>query len=192
MKPTRVARAAGVSSLVLATAAYAQPRTDAGGPIALAAARHGAELAASSPFTLNHSRRQRGVATDWSQARRALFADDDVRVALDDGTSVRGRFVASDDQGITLAIGGIDQQLSRARIARLSVTYKTRRRRHESIGMAVGAVLGAWIWNRQCGRPVDNCQEDSMLYFAGPMLAGGLIGHALPAEPIWRDLYVRR
>jgi hypothetical protein len=57
--------------------------------------------------------------------------------------------------------------------------------------MGVGAVVGALVWNRHCGQTQDNCQEDTMLYFAGPMLAGGLVGHLLPAKPVWRDIYVR-
>ena len=91
----------------------------------------------------------------------------------------------------TVTVAGSVQQLGRARIARLSATYETTRRRHESFGLAIGGVLGAWIWNRQCGRPHDNCQEETGLYFGAPMLASGAIAHVLPARPAWRDLYRR-
>jgi hypothetical protein len=128
----------------------------------------------------------------WSRATQLLSAGDAIRAALDGGPSVRGAFRATDDQSITLEVAGRDQQLNRARVRRLSVARGTRQRRHENIGMAIGAVFGALIWGRQCGRPRDNCLEESMLYFGGPMLTGGIIGHLLPARTAWREIYVRQ
>jgi hypothetical protein len=182
--------AAAVASLVFARAAYALPAVDGPGPIAAAVVHHAGQLVSPVPAlaTSNHPDAPTAV---WSEATALLSGGDDVRALLDNESVVRGRFRKADDDHLTLAVGGTGRQLSRAQIVRLSVTRGTRQRRHEMIGMAAGAVLGAWIWNRQCGRPGANCQEDTMLYFGGPMFAGGAIGHVLPRRPIWRDIYIR-
>ena len=173
--------------LVFAGAASAQPAVTTPGPIAAAAARHAGELVAP-PASRNQSD---ALTAAWSAAIRSLSSEVAVRVTLTNGSSVRGSFRDADDQGLTVVVDGAVRRVTRADVVRLSVSQGTRRKRRESIGMAVGAGIGAWIWLRQCG-PRGSCHEEAMLYFGGPMMAGGLVGHVLPAGTAWRDLYRRR
>ena len=127
----------------------------------------------------------------WSKAAQQLKAGEDVRATLDGGVSMRGWFREVSEQTITLEIAGRDEQLARARIRKLSIATGTRQRRHEYIGMAIGAVVGTVLWQRHCGNRANACQEEAMLYFGGPMLGGGALGHLLPPGTAWREIYAR-
>jgi hypothetical protein len=128
----------------------------------------------------------------WAKATQQLSPGDEVRVTLDGGVSTRGRFRSASDRSIILDVAGRNEDVARERIRKLSIAAGTRQRRHEFIGMALGAAIGTWLWQRNCGDSQANCQEEAMLYFGAPMLGGGMLGHVLPPGTAWRDIYTRR
>ena len=182
--------AAAVCGLVFAGPAYAQPAGNGSGPIAAAVVRHAGKMVPAPPMSATPSQPDAHTAV-WSEAIRLLLPGAAVRLFLADGRSVHGVFRDADDRGLILGVAGVDQRLNRADVVRLSVSRGTLRRRRESIGMAIGVAIGAWIGLRQCGRPRDNCHEDAMLYFGGPMMTAGVVAHVLPAGTAWRDVYRR-
>ena len=185
-----LAWSAAVATLVFASAAYAQPNVNGPGPIAVAVGRHAGELVATARTGATGGQPDAPTAV-WSEAIRSLLPGMAVRLTLTNGSSVRGLFRDADDQGLTLTVDGVQRRLNRTDVVRLTVSQGTRRKRRETIGLAVGAAIGAWIGLRQCGSQRDNCHEEAMLYFGGPMMAGGLAGHVLPAGTAWRELYRR-
>src|SRR5688572_29852321 len=155
MRPMLAWSAAVVGAFVFGRPAWAQPALGGAGPIAVAVVRHARELV-PSVSTNPTGQRPDAPTPVWSEAIRSLVPGVEVRLTLLDGSSVRGSFRDADDQGLTLGVAGADQRLNRGDVMRLSVTHGTRRKRRETIGLAVGAALGAWIGLRQCGRPRDN------------------------------------
>jgi hypothetical protein len=169
--------------LALAARADAQRGSPSSGPIAHAAARFAAEAAAQQP----------APDTAWLSGMALLSTGDDVRGTLGDGTHIRGTFVAADADSMTLEVNGSTRRVTREEVRRVAVAKGTRYRRHVNIGMAVGGVIGAILLQRHCrGESASSpCYEETMLYFGGPMLAGGAIGHLLPRGVAWRETYVR-
>jgi hypothetical protein len=157
----------------------ATPRT-----IARAVARVSTEFASQQP----------AIDTAWLDAVATLPVGADMRATIEEGPAVRGTFVAVDAESLTLWVDCTERRLLRHEIRRLAMSKGTRQRRHESIGLIAGAVLGALLMERRCkGQSTSSaCYEEAMLYFGGPMIAGGGIGHFLPKSVAWRDIYVRR
>lgn len=182
---------AAVCGFAFAGAAYAQPAGSGSGPIAAAVARHAGDIDPAGPTSTTPNQADADTAA-WSEATRALLPGAEVRLILANGRSVHGVFRAADDRRLGVAVDGADQRVNRADVVRLSVRQGTLRKRRESIGMAIGGAIGASIWLRRCGRTRDSCHEEAMLYFGGPIMAGGLVGHTLPEGTAWRDVYRRR
>jgi hypothetical protein len=164
--------------------ARAQHRVERPGPIARAITRVSAEFVAQQP----------AIDTAWLDAVATLPVGADMRATIEEGPAVRGTFVAVDAESLTLWVDRTERRLRRHEIRRLAMSKGTRQRRHESIGLIAGAVLGALLMERRCkGQSTSSaCYEEAMLYFGGPMIAGGGIGHFLPKSVAWRDIYVRR
>jgi hypothetical protein len=167
-----------------AAPAHAQHPAESQGRIARAVARVSTEFVSQQP----------AFDTSWSDAMTPLTVGADVRATLEQGPPIRGIFVAADAESLTLWVHDTERRLMRGEIRRVELSKGTRRRRHERIGMIIGGVLGAAIMGRRCkGESLSSvCHEEAMLYFGGPMLAGGAIGHALPKGVSWRAIYVRR
>jgi hypothetical protein len=150
-------------------------------PLAHAAARMARDLAV------------RGVFVDerWSRAMVLPAPGVELRVEREQSVA-RGLFVEADAESVTLDVSGARHRVARAEVRRVAMATGTRQKRHETIGVVAGAIVGAFIMGRRCGWETSGaCSEEAMLHFGGPMLAGGMIGHVLPAGVAWREIYVR-
>jgi hypothetical protein len=172
-----------VSVLTVPTAANGQGRFAVPGPLARAAARMTDALAVGQPL----------VDQRWINAMTLPAPGVDLRIELDRAT-LRGAFVSAEADSLTLQVEGMHRRVTRHEVRRVAMAAGTRQRRHETIGLLAGGVLGAVIMNRRCrGQSLSSaCWEEAMLYLGGPMFAGGIIGHVLPAGVAWRDIYIRR
>ena len=137
-----------------------------------------------------------GVAQsgDWATVQ-ALAPGESIKVALQDGGSIRGKFQSASDTGLIIAAGAGQKMLSRDNIRSVSVKHNAHRGRHALIGAAIGAGAGLGM-----GVAVDNdCTKTSFVCTGNrgkailtPVFAliGAGIGAALPAGG-WRKVYAK-
>src|SRR5262245_54170888 len=171
------------SALLVSEPAGAEQHIEKSAPIARGAVRIAAEFAFRQP----------AVDEAWSRAIAQLIAGTEVRADLDQG-ALRGIFVDADDQSMTLETNGSPGRVVREQIRRVAMAAGTHQKRHESVGLGVGAILGTAIMARRCqGQSISSaCWEEAMAYLGGPMFVGGFIGHKSPKGVAWREIYVRR
>jgi hypothetical protein len=178
-------------SCVLALAEPATAQEPAGpGPIVRGAAQQAARFASRSEHGAGDTQLPPAERA-WSQAMQMLSPGSNVRVTLDEGVALRGTFRMADDQSMTLGVAGSDRQLMRTQVRRVAVANGTRRRRHENIGMLVGAVAAGLVMTSRCRGRGGACEEESMLYYFSLMTAGAGVGHVLPPGTAWREIYRR-
>jgi hypothetical protein len=137
-----------------------------------------------------------GVAQsgDWATVQ-ALAPGESIKVALQDGGSIRRKFQSANDTGLIIAAGAGQKTLSRDNIRSISVKHNGHRGRHALIGAAIGAGAGLGM-----GVAVDNdCTKTSFVCTGNrgkailtPVFAliGAGIGAALPAGG-WRKVYAK-
>ena len=137
-----------------------------------------------------------GVAQsgDWATVQ-ALAPGESIKVALQDGGSIRGKFQSASDTGLIIAAGAGQKTLSRDNIRSVSVKHNGHRGRHALIGAAIGAGAGLGM-----GVAVDNdCTKTSFVCTGNrgkailtPVFAliGAGIGAVLPAGG-WRKVYAK-
>lgn len=84
------------------------------------------------------------VQADWARARTMLAADGvrpPIRVLLQSGRQLKGKFAATDDAGLTLKRGGSTETLAWRDIREIRITHYTDRKKKRNLG-AIGG-LGA-------------------------------------------------
>jgi hypothetical protein len=155
-------------------------------------------LRAATALTAQHLRLT-GISTtqrpaddrEWSHARQLLTPGLDVRVRLDEESSVRGTFRVADDESITITVHGIDRRVARSQLRAVAMAIGTQQRKHMNIGMAIGAVAAGLAILRHCDGQDNLCYENAMLFYMPLMGAGAAAGHFWPRGTAWREVYVR-
>ncbi len=88
------------------------------------------------------------VRADWAQARNMLAEDGvrpPIRVLLQSGKQLKGKFATVDEAGLTLKRGGSTAALAREDIREIRITYRTDRKKKRILGGVGGYALVAGI-----------------------------------------------
>jgi hypothetical protein len=131
---------------------------------------------------------------DWASVQ-ALAQGEQIKVALQNGGTIHGKFQSASDTGLVIAAGAGQQTPSRENVRSISTKHHSHRGRHALIGAAIGAGTGLGI-----GASIDNdCTKTSFVCTGNrgkailtPAFAviGAAIGAALPAGG-WQKVYVK-
>jgi hypothetical protein len=137
-----------------------------------------------------------GVAQsgDWGTVQ-ALAPGESIKVALQNGSTTRGKFQSANNTGLMIAAGAGQETLLRENIRSVSVKHNGHRGRHALIGAAIGAGAGLGIGvaiDNDCTKTSIVCTGNKGKAILTPVFAliGAAIGATLPAGG-WREVYRR-
>jgi hypothetical protein len=115
---------------------------------------------------------------DWLAVTQ--FAEgDSVRIHLRDGTSAAGRFVAADDNQVTVRLGGADRAFLRPTVHRLATVH-----RHTKVKATRGLVIGGVAGGLLGALTAETNRAEWALFMAGGWAA---IGAAIGASDGFTD-----
>ena len=77
---------------------------------------------------------QRNLTANWDSVKQ-LAAGKEIRVTLNDGRNLRGRFQSATDEALTVAIPNSQEALSRTLVIRIASKGKGHRLRNSLIGL---------------------------------------------------------
>ena len=131
---------------------------------------------------------------DWS-AVQALAPGEQIKVAVQNGSFLRGRFQSASDRGLVVSVGDGQETIVRESIRNVAVRGKSHRGRNALVGAAIGAGAGLGM-----GVAIDSCSKSTSLCTTGnkgkailtPAIAaiGAAIGAALPSGG-WHKVYAK-
>jgi len=129
---------------------------------------------------------------DWN-ALKSVSAGTEIRVALPESETVRGRMESVTETALVLRTGGRSESIERSRVTRVSILTKARRRRNMLIGMGIGAAGGAALGGAAaaiCSGSLCGGYGVAMVTvgIAGAAILGTLIGVAVSHHG-WREVY---
>ena len=126
-------------------------------------------------------------AQSWDVVR-GLRSGDRVKVQESSGTEHKGRVTAVTPDGISLATGGSQVSVERARVRRVQLHSGSRRARNVAIGAAVGVAVGVVV-DQTIGKYLRNESGDEgrpIMYLAPIGLFAGIGAALSPYRTIYR------
>lgn len=127
----------------------------------------------------------------WERMRTLAPVGSEIRLTTSRRTAIRGTLRAADNESLTISAAGSERTLTRADVLQVFAPSGTRRQRHITIGLAIGAVAGGILIASRCRFNDTACNEESVAYAASLMVGGAAIGACVPRGTSWRQIYRR-
>jgi hypothetical protein len=131
---------------------------------------------------------------NWGTIKQ-LFAGEEVRITLDDGRKLQGKFQSSGDDNLVITASRSDETMSRIQVARVASRGRNHRLRNTLIGIGAGGAAGLilGVASNHCAAGTNCLFHNLGIELFTPMgaLAGAIVGAVIPTGG-WHDIYRAR